>query len=65
MVRRQIPDQEIWIGCCIRWSMPGAAGGAGIALRTGDVDIVYVNGYGFPPGGAVRCTGRSTADWGV
>jgi 3-hydroxyacyl-CoA dehydrogenase len=49
VVRRQIPDAEI----LDRLLHPLVNAGAqlveqGIALRTGDVDIVYVNGYGFP-----------------
>ena len=44
-----IPDEEI----LERLLHPLVNEGAriveeGIALRTGDVDVVYVNGYGFP-----------------
>jgi 3-hydroxyacyl-CoA dehydrogenase len=47
--RRQIPDQEI----LDRLLHPLVNEGAriveeGIALRASDVDVVYVNGYGFP-----------------
>jgi len=47
--RRQIPDQEI----LERLLHPLVNEGAriveeGIALRASDVDVVYVNGYGFP-----------------
>ncbi len=46
---RQIPDEEIRE----RLLHPLVNAGAqlveeGVALRTGDVDTVYVNGYGFP-----------------
>ncbi|MBV9696768.1 MAG: enoyl-CoA hydratase/isomerase family protein [Gammaproteobacteria bacterium] len=49
VTRRVIPDQEI----LERLLHPLVNEGAriveeGIALRTGDIDIVYVNGYGFP-----------------
>jgi 3-hydroxyacyl-CoA dehydrogenase len=49
ITRRQIPDQEI----LDRLLHPLVNEGArileeGIALRPGDVDLVYVNGYGFP-----------------
>jgi 3-hydroxyacyl-CoA dehydrogenase len=49
ITRRQIPDQEI----LDRLLHPLVNEGArileeGIALRAGDVDVVYVNGYGFP-----------------
>jgi 3-hydroxyacyl-CoA dehydrogenase len=47
--RREIPDQEI----LERLLHPLVNEGAriveeGIALRAGDVDVVYINGYGFP-----------------
>jgi 3-hydroxyacyl-CoA dehydrogenase len=47
--RRQIPDEEIQD----RLLHPLVNEGAkivdeGIALRAGDIDVVYVNGYGFP-----------------
>jgi 3-hydroxyacyl-CoA dehydrogenase len=47
--RRQIPDDEI----LDRLLHPLVNEGAkildeGIALRAGDIDVVYVNGYGFP-----------------
>lgn len=47
--RRQIPDEEI----LDRLLHPLVNEGArildeGIALRAGDIDVVYVNGYGFP-----------------
>ena len=49
MVRRQISDEEI----LARLLHPLVNEGAkildeGIALRAGDIDVVYVNGYGFP-----------------
>ena len=31
----------------------------GIAQRSSDVDIVYLNGYGFPPSEAVPCSTRT------
>ena len=60
--RRQIPDEEI----LERLLHPLVNEGAriveeGIALRASDVDVVYVNGYGFPPGAADRCTGARRA----
>jgi 3-hydroxyacyl-CoA dehydrogenase len=47
--RREIPDEEI----LARLLHPLVNEGAriveeGIALRPGDVDVVYINGYGFP-----------------
>jgi 3-hydroxyacyl-CoA dehydrogenase len=47
--RRQIPDEEI----LSRLLHPLVNEGAriveeGIAARAGDIDVVYVNGYGFP-----------------
>jgi 3-hydroxyacyl-CoA dehydrogenase len=49
ITRRAIPDEEI----LLRLLCPLVNEGArivdeGIAIRAGDVDIVYVNGYGFP-----------------
>jgi len=49
ITRRQIPDEEI----LDRLLHPLVNEGAkivdeGIALRAGDIDVVYVNGYGFP-----------------
>jgi 3-hydroxyacyl-CoA dehydrogenase len=49
MRRRQIPEEEI----LDRLLHPLVNEGAkivdeGIALRSGDIDVVYVNGYGFP-----------------
>jgi 3-hydroxyacyl-CoA dehydrogenase len=49
ITRREIPDEEI----LLRLLCPLVNEGAkivdeGIAIRAGDVDIVYVNGYGFP-----------------
>ena len=47
--RRDIPDEEI----LVRLLHPLVNEGAkileeGVAARTGDIDIVYINGYGFP-----------------
>ena len=49
ITRRDIPDEEI----LERLLHPLVNEGAriveeGIALRAGDVDMVYINGYGFP-----------------
>jgi 3-hydroxyacyl-CoA dehydrogenase len=49
ITRREIPDEEI----LTRLLHPLVNEGAkiveeGIAIRAGDVDVVYVNGYGFP-----------------
>jgi 3-hydroxyacyl-CoA dehydrogenase len=49
ITRREIPDEEI----LVRLLCPLVNEGAkivdeGIAIRASDVDIVYVNGYGFP-----------------
>jgi len=49
ITRREIPDNEI----LVRLLCPLVNEGAkivdeGIAIRASDVDIVYVNGYGFP-----------------
>ena len=49
ITRREIPDEEI----LLRLLCPLVNEGAkivdeGIAIRASDVDIVYVNGYGFP-----------------
>jgi 3-hydroxyacyl-CoA dehydrogenase len=49
ITRREIPDEEI----LLRLLCPLVNEGAkivdeGIAIRAGDIDIVYVNGYGFP-----------------
>ncbi|MEO6956420.1 MAG: 3-hydroxyacyl-CoA dehydrogenase NAD-binding domain-containing protein [Antricoccus sp.] len=47
--RREISDQEIVDRCLKALSDEGAALLAeGIAQRSSDVDVVYVNGYGFP-----------------
>lgn len=47
--RRDISDQEIVDRCMKALSDEGAALLAeGIAQRSSDVDVVYVNGYGFP-----------------
>ena len=57
IARRQIPDQEI----LERLLHPLVNEGArildeGIAARAGDIDVVYVYGYGFPAwrGGPIR-----------
>jgi len=49
ITRREIPDDEI----LLRLLCPLVNEGArivdeGIAIRAGDIDVVYVNGYGFP-----------------
>ena len=60
--RRQIPDEEI----LDRLLHPLVNEGAriveeGIALRAGDIDVVYVNGYGFPAwrGGPMYWAGQA------
>ncbi len=48
--RRQIGDQEILERCMYPLINIGAQIlDEGIALRASDIDIVYINGYGFPP----------------
>jgi 3-hydroxyacyl-CoA dehydrogenase len=48
-VRRDIPDQEIVDRCILALVNKGAQILAeGVAQRSGDMDIVYINGYGFP-----------------
>jgi 3-hydroxyacyl-CoA dehydrogenase len=47
--RRQIPDEEILDRLLHPLVNEGARIlGEGIAIRASDVDVVYVNGYGFP-----------------
>ena len=47
--RRDIPDQEIIDRCILALVNEGAQILAeGVAQRSGDMDIVYINGYGFP-----------------
>ena len=47
--RRQISDEEILTRCMYALVNVGAQIlEEGIALRAGDIDIVYINGYGFP-----------------
>jgi 3-hydroxyacyl-CoA dehydrogenase len=49
ITRRAIPDEEILLRLLCPLVNEGAKiVDAGIAIRAGDVDIVYVNGYGFP-----------------
>jgi len=48
--RREIGDQEILERCVYPLINEGARIlDEGIAYRSGDVDLVWVNGYGFPP----------------
>ena len=48
-VRRDISDQEIIDRCILALVNEGAQILAeGVAQRSGDMDIVYINGYGFP-----------------
>jgi len=49
ITRREIPDEEILTRLLHPLVNEGAKIVAeGIAIRAGDVDVVYVNGYGFP-----------------
>jgi 3-hydroxyacyl-CoA dehydrogenase len=49
ITRREIPDDEILVRLLCPLVNEGAKIVAeGIAIRASDVDIVYVNGYGFP-----------------
>jgi 3-hydroxyacyl-CoA dehydrogenase len=49
ITRREIPDEEILLRLLCPLVNEGAKIVAeGIAIRASDVDIVYVNGYGFP-----------------
>lgn len=49
IVRREIPDAEILHRLLCAMANEGARIlDEGVALRAGDIDIVYVNGYGFP-----------------
>ena len=49
ITRREIPDEEILLRLLCPLVNEGARIVAeGIAIRASDVDIVYVNGYGFP-----------------
>jgi 3-hydroxyacyl-CoA dehydrogenase len=48
--RREITDQEIIERCMYALINEGAKIlEEGIALRASDIDLVYTNGYGFPP----------------
>jgi 3-hydroxyacyl-CoA dehydrogenase len=50
ITRRQIPEDEILERCLYPLIDRGARLlGDGIALRPGDIDIVWIFGYGFPP----------------
>ena len=50
IARRQIADEEILTRCLYPLVNIGAAIlEEGIAIRASDIDIVYLNGYGFPP----------------
>ncbi|MFN7345262.1 MAG: 3-hydroxyacyl-CoA dehydrogenase NAD-binding domain-containing protein [Betaproteobacteria bacterium] len=58
---RAIEDEEIVQRCILALVNEGARIlEEGIALRAGDVDVVYLNGYGFPPakGGPMFYGGR-------
>ena len=49
IVRREISDKEIIDRCILAMVNEGAQILAeGVAQRSGDLDIVYINGYGFP-----------------
>ena len=49
IVRRQVSDEEIVERCVLALVNEGARiVDEGIAQRASDVDVVYVNGYGFP-----------------
>jgi len=49
IVRREISDQEIIDRCILALVNEGARIlEEGVAQRSGDMDIVYINGYGFP-----------------
>ncbi len=49
ITRREIPDDEVLKRCLYPLVNEGARILAdGIALRPSDIDIVYINGYGFP-----------------
>ncbi|WP_035282129.1 3-hydroxyacyl-CoA dehydrogenase NAD-binding domain-containing protein [Brevibacterium album] len=48
-VRREVPDEEIVERCLLALVNEGAKVlGEGIAQRPGDLDVVWVHGYGFP-----------------
>ena len=50
LARRQIPDQEIIERCVFALVNEGARLlEEGIAQSASDIDVVYLNGYGFPP----------------
>ena len=49
IVQRQIPNQEIVDRCLYALVNEGARIlEEGIALRSGDIDVIYLNGFGFP-----------------
>jgi 3-hydroxyacyl-CoA dehydrogenase len=51
MTPRVVPDDEIVDRCLLALVNEGARILAeGIALRASDIDVVYLTGYGFPPG---------------
>ena len=63
--RREIPDEEILRRLLHPLVNEGAKIVAeGIAIRAGDVDVVYVNGYGFPAykGGPMFWAGQTGYD---
>ena len=50
IMRRVISDEEIVARCVYALANQGAVLlGDGVALRPGDIDIVWIYGYGFPP----------------
>jgi 3-hydroxyacyl-CoA dehydrogenase len=49
IVQRQVPAAEIVDRCLLRLANEGARVlEEGVALKSSDIDVVYVNGYGFP-----------------
>ncbi|HER26126.1 MAG TPA: 3-hydroxyacyl-CoA dehydrogenase, partial [Rhodospirillales bacterium] len=49
ITRRQISDQEIFKRCMYQLINVGAnILEEGIAMRSGDIDVIYIYGYGFP-----------------
>ena len=54
--RRDISDEEIVDRCILGLVNEGAKIlEEGVAQRSSDMDIVYINGYGFPNGEVVQC----------
>ena len=49
ITRRQISDEEIFKRCMYQLVNTGAQIlDEGIAMRSGDIDVIYIYGYGFP-----------------